>query len=145
MTSSRAESQQPFGRRRSNTAHSIYRNPPTVLPLKVDDCVVLCSWVHDLRDSASVLFNQSWWPGVAEGDMLRVTPCNDDRPSSSGFLFVVPKDDGLCPKPQLQVRSAFSYIILSLIASIAVDISTHRRGFRIQKQWGGHHYKGKRF
>jgi hypothetical protein len=103
MTASRTESlQPPPGRRRSNTTQSIFRNPPLdPLPLKVDDSRVLNSWVHDPKESATVIFNQAYWPGVAEGDMLRVTGTHSD--SGSGFLFEVPQDDG-CAKPQLQVH-----------------------------------------
>ncbi|KAG6860105.1 hypothetical protein C0995_015716 [Termitomyces sp. Mi166 len=102
MTTSRAESQQPqFSRRnRSNTTQSILR-PTPVAPLKFGDSKVLNTWVHDPKDDAKVIFNQSWWPGVAEGDLLRVMGANADGPEFA-FLFCVPKDDG-CAKPQLQV------------------------------------------
>lgn len=70
------------------------------VPLKFDDSRVLNSWVHDPKESATVIFNQAYWPGVAEGDMLRVTGTHSD--SGSGFLFEVPRDDG-CAKPALQV------------------------------------------
>jgi DEP domain-containing protein 5 len=103
MTTSRAESQHPqYGRRRSNTATSMMRSPAPAGPLKVGDSKVFNSWVHDPKDSQSVIFNQLWWPGVAEGDMLRVTGSGADG-DGSGFLFIVPKDEG-CAKPQLQVR-----------------------------------------
>lgn len=102
MTASRAESQQShFGRRRSNTTQSVLRQvPPTINPLKVGESKVLNLWVHDTKDSPSILFNHSWWPGVAEGDLLRVTSVSSGVDSS--FLFVVPKEDGSA-KPQLQV------------------------------------------
>jgi hypothetical protein len=70
------------------------------MPLKVGDSKVFNSWVHDPKESQLVIFNQAWWPGVAEGDMLRVSGSGVD---DSGFLFIVPKDEG-CTKPQLQVR-----------------------------------------
>jgi len=73
----------------------------SVSPLKFGDYKILNSWVHDPKESATVIFNQSWWPGVTEGDILRITGTNSDDPSS-GFLFTVPKDEG-CVKPQLQV------------------------------------------
>lgn len=106
-SASRAESQQPpYGRRRSNTAQSILRNLPTTTiltsPLAFGDSKVLNTWVHDPKESASVIFNQSWWPGVLEGDMLRLNDSNGDP--DSGILFMVPKDDG-CPKQQLQVNT----------------------------------------
>ena len=97
MAASRTEPQ--HGRRRSNTAQSVLRNLP-ISPLKVGDSKVLNAWVHE---SANVIFNQAWWPGVAEGDMLCVTGNNSD--SSSGFLFIAAKEEGLW-KQQLQVRSS---------------------------------------
>ncbi|KII88192.1 hypothetical protein PLICRDRAFT_41333 [Plicaturopsis crispa FD-325 SS-3] len=103
MSTSRAESQHHYGRRRSNTAQSILRNPP-VPPLQIGDVKGFNSWVHDAKDPPTVIFNQSWWPGVAEGDMLQITGGNSED-TSSGFLFVVPKDEG-CPKPQLQISIA---------------------------------------
>lgn len=107
MTASRAESQQShFGRRRSNTTQSILRQvPPTINPLKVGESKVLNLWVHDTKDSPSILFNHSWWPGVTEGDLLRVASVSAGVDSS--FLFVVPKEDGSA-KPQLQVGICYS-------------------------------------
>ncbi|KAF8630448.1 hypothetical protein AX17_005425 [Amanita inopinata Kibby_2008] len=102
MSGSRAESQQShYGRRRSNTAQSVLRPlPQNVSPIKVGESKVLNLWVHDVKDSPSILFNQSWWPGVTEGDLLRVMCANAGVDSS--FLFVVPKDDG-SSRPQLQI------------------------------------------
>ncbi|KAF5368784.1 hypothetical protein D9615_010396 [Tricholomella constricta] len=105
MTTSRAESQNSqYNRRRSNTAQSILR-PTPVVPLKYGDFKILNSWVHDTKDDTrethSVIFNQSWWPGVSEGDLLRVKGSNSDDPDFA-FLFIVLKDDG-CSKPQLQI------------------------------------------
>ncbi|KAF8624112.1 hypothetical protein AX15_006023 [Amanita polypyramis BW_CC] len=102
MTSSRGESQQPhYGRRRSNTAQSILRPAPqNAAPLKVGESKVLNLWVHDVKDSAPILFNHSWWPGVAKGDLLRVMSV--DAGVDSSFLFFVPKEDGSA-KPQLQI------------------------------------------
>ncbi|KAG6868803.1 hypothetical protein C0993_010099 [Termitomyces sp. T159_Od127] len=99
MTTSRAESQLPR-RNRSNTAQSILR-PTPVAPLKFGDSKVLNTWVHDPKDDPKVIFNQSWWPGVSEGDLLRVMGSNMKNPETAFFLCV-PKDDG-CVKPQLQV------------------------------------------
>ena len=110
MTVSRAESlATQYGRRRSNTATSVLRSPaPAPLPsLKIGDSKVLNSWVHETKESKAVIFNQAWWPGVEEGDMLRVTAStgmNDEKQQDDGgFLFIVPKEE-VCPKPQLQVR-----------------------------------------
>ncbi|KAF9014224.1 hypothetical protein BDQ17DRAFT_1386700 [Cyathus striatus] len=101
MTTSRAESQvSQYGRRRSNTAQSILRPIPAA-PLKIGDSKVLNSWVHDVKDSTTVILNHTYWPGVAEGDLLRVQSTTSDNPEAT-YLFLVPKDDG-CAKPQLQV------------------------------------------
>ncbi|KZT08675.1 uncharacterized protein LAESUDRAFT_48935 [Laetiporus sulphureus 93-53] len=102
MSSSRAESQaSQFGRRRSNTVTSQYK-PPSVsaTPLRLGDSKTLTTWVHDPKDSPNVQLNHSWWPGVAEGDVIRVS--TSAIGSSSGFLFSVQKDEGNM-KPQLQV------------------------------------------
>lgn len=107
---SKAESQQPqFSRRnRSNTAQSILR-PTPVAPLKFGDSKVLNTWVHDPKDDPKVIFNQSWWLGVAEGDLLRVIGSSTKDPESA-FFFCVPKDDG-CAKPQLQVSTPLLVIL----------------------------------
>jgi DEP domain-containing protein 5 len=107
MANSREQSL--FGRRRSNTGQSTFRpilpTSATTVSLKLGDSKVLNAWVHDVKDSPAVIFNQSWWPGVAEGDLLKVLSSNADHPDSA-FLFMVPKDEG-CPKPQLQVYFSF--------------------------------------
>ena len=128
MSTSRAESQQSQygGRRRSNTAQSMLRpNPPA--PLKFGDSKVLNSWVHGTKESSAVIFNQSWWPGVAEGDLMRVKGC-DSEDSSFAFLFTVPKDDG-CPKQQLQVCPSVYiqfHLQLSIITSSDFDPEVDR-------------------
>ena len=78
------------------------RSPAPAAPLKVGDSKVFNSWVHDPKESQSVIFNQSLWPGVVAGDMLRITGSGAE---DSGFLFIVPKDEGYA-KPQLQVRDS---------------------------------------
>ncbi|KAJ6526232.1 hypothetical protein DFH09DRAFT_1328576 [Mycena vulgaris] len=98
MSGSRGESQPAYGRRRSNTAQSLLRPMPAAGPLKVGDSQVLNSWVHDLKESTTVIFNQSWWPGVCEGDMLSVASYS----GAEAFVFMVSRDEG-CPKPQLQI------------------------------------------
>lgn len=92
-----------YGRKRSNTAQSLARLPPSTpaVQLKLGDSKILNTWVHDPKESPKVILNQSWWPGVTEGDLLRVTQSGD----TSGYLFTVPKDEG-CPKPTLQVNSS---------------------------------------
>ncbi|KAJ7706855.1 hypothetical protein B0H17DRAFT_1001281 [Mycena rosella] len=98
MSGSRGESQSAYGRRRSNTAQSLLRPMPAAPPLKLGDFQVLNSWVHDLKESTTVIFNQSWWPGVCEGDMLSVASYS----GAEAFVFIVPRDEG-CSKPQLQI------------------------------------------
>ncbi|KAG2037378.1 hypothetical protein BDR03DRAFT_920145 [Suillus americanus] len=90
-------------RRRSNTAQSVLRNlpGPPPQPLKLGDVKVLNSWVHDQKESSTAILNQTWLPGVAEGDMLQVSGCNTAN-ATAGYLFMVPKDEG-CPKPALQI------------------------------------------
>ncbi|KAF8205494.1 hypothetical protein K438DRAFT_1963936 [Mycena galopus ATCC 62051] len=99
MSGSRAESQPAYGRRRSNTAQSILRPMPPAAPLKIGDFQVLNSWVHDLKESTNVIFNQSWWPGVCEGDMISVSA---GYSGAEAFVFIVPRDED-CAKPQLQI------------------------------------------
>jgi hypothetical protein len=71
-------------------------------PLKIGDSKVLNCWVHDNRESSTVMFNHSWWPGIAEGDMLSVAgPSGYGNSPEPKFFFIVPKDDGNM-KPQLQ-------------------------------------------
>ncbi|KAF8230989.1 hypothetical protein L208DRAFT_1378316 [Tricholoma matsutake] len=67
----------------------------------VGDSKVLNSWVHDTKESTSVIFNQSWWPGISEGDLLSVRGSNSEY--LDAFLFMNPRDDG-CAKHQLQLR-----------------------------------------
>jgi hypothetical protein len=104
MSTVRSDSHaQQYGRRRSNTAQSILRNLPGPPPplLKLGDAKVLNSWVHDPKESSTAILNQTWLPGVVEGDMLQVSACNT-ADAATGYLFMVPKDEG-CPKPALQV------------------------------------------
>ena len=102
MSVSRSESQAPqYGRKRSNTVQSIYKSTAIpALPLKLGDSKQLTTWVHDPKDSPTVILNQTWWPGVAEGDMLQLT-AHASASSSSGMLFIVPKEEA--QKHQLQV------------------------------------------
>ncbi|OBZ69159.1 Vacuolar membrane-associated protein IML1 [Grifola frondosa] len=66
----------------------------------IGDSKALTTWVHDPKESPTVTLNHSWWPGVAEGDMLRLS--SNNMQSSSGFLFIVPRDEGSL-KHQLQI------------------------------------------
>jgi len=109
-TSSRAQSQSSrYSRKRSNTAQSAYKSNTVPAPsplaappsIKVGESKTLAAWVHDQEKSekSAVIFNHSWWPGINEGDLLRVTLGNSD----SGFLFFVPREDCNSVRPQLQV------------------------------------------
>ncbi|KAI0949833.1 hypothetical protein AcV7_008487 [Taiwanofungus camphoratus] len=102
MSTSRSESQTPqFGRRRSNTAQSIYKTQPlSATPLKIGDSKTLITWVHDVKDSPNVTLNQAWWSGVAEGDMFRLSANSSDN--ASGFLFIFQRDEGSV-RHQLQI------------------------------------------
>ena len=117
MANSREPSQ--FGRLRSNTTQS------ATVSLDFGDSKVLNAWVHDVKDSPAVIFNHSWWPGVAEGDLLKVLSSNADNPESA-FLFLVPRDEG-CPKPQLQVCLKFYKSCSSPIFVLDIGSSTNCR------------------
>jgi len=119
MATSRDQSQ--FSRRRSNTAQSTFRAMPSYPPLKVGESKVFHAWKHDpVKESPSVIFNQSLWQGVAEGDLLKLTNTNSTDDSESAFLFVVPKDEGNF-KSQLQVGSCLNVFLL--ILSVCAQIS----------------------
>ncbi|KAH8829331.1 hypothetical protein DL96DRAFT_1814564 [Flagelloscypha sp. PMI_526] len=99
MSTSRSDSQiSQYRRRRSNTAQSVLRPVPPVTPVQVGESSKLKAWVHELREASSVIFNNSYWPGVSRGDLLRVT----SQGSEDGFLFTVSAEDGNV-KPQLQI------------------------------------------
>lgn len=92
MSISRSESQ--YSRRRSNTTLSAFKNThPPPPPLEVGASKVLIVWVHSTGDpsSVNVILNHSYLPGVAPGDLLRVT--TTQLHEKSGFLFVVPNED----------------------------------------------------
>ncbi|KAI0273508.1 hypothetical protein BC834DRAFT_854125 [Gloeopeniophorella convolvens] len=97
MSISRPESQ--YSRRRSNTAQSLFRNP-TSPPLEVGASKILTTWVHGTGDSSHVLLNHAHLPGVAAGDLLRVT--HSQLHDKSGFLFLAPGED-TSVRPQLQI------------------------------------------
>lgn len=94
MSTSRSQSQNasPYRRKRSNTVQSILRSP-ILEPLVLGSSTELSLWVHDPKTpSADVIFNPEYWPGIAEGDYVRVTELNGDEDGSwekDGFLFVV--------------------------------------------------------
>ncbi len=100
MSISRPESH--YGRRRSNTALSVFKNHFPQQPLELGASKVLTAWVHGAGDSSSnVILNHAHLPGVAAGDLLSVTlPQLHDK---SRFLFLVPSEDPSI-RPQLQVR-----------------------------------------
>nr|VWP02315.1 Atg26p [Ganoderma boninense] len=96
----------PSGRKRSNTAHSIFGNVPvsalpppiSALPLQIGDSRVLTVWVNE-PGTTGVKLNHKHCGGVAEGDLICIaSPLPEHQP---GFLFVAPAEDsGL--KHQLQ-------------------------------------------
>jgi hypothetical protein len=87
-------------------------------PLRVGDCKILSSRVHDAKDTPAVIFNHACWPGVVEGDLLRATlTSGDEEQPNSGFLFVLPKDEGSA-KHHLQVRSQLPLAIFDLFLSL---------------------------
>jgi hypothetical protein len=101
MSISRSESQ--YSRRRSNTTLSGFKNTlPPPPPLEVGASKVLIVWVDSAGDpnSTSVILNHSYLPGVAPGDLLRVTTTH--LHDKSGFLFLVPHEDPNI-RAQLQV------------------------------------------
>ena len=71
------------------------------LPIKIGDSKILDAWVHDTDESSNVVFNKAYWPGDAQGSVIRVTVV--DEPEAEGFLFVVPFDkDAPTVKDKLQ-------------------------------------------
>jgi len=106
MPSSRAESQHShFSQHRSNTAQSVLRTLPTpaLEPLQIGDSKTFSLWVHEVKDAPGVLFNHSLWPGVAEGDLMKVIK-SGSQDSNGSFLFFIPKEDQ-SPRAQFQVRA----------------------------------------
>ena len=110
---SRSESQQPsqYGRKRSNTVQSILKSTTSsvsipivpAIPIRTGDSKVLTLWVHDSKDSPSVVLNHFWWPGVQEGDLLQLCAQSPEQGSGHKALFQVPKHDETV-KHQLQVH-----------------------------------------
>ena len=100
------------GRRRSNTAQSVFRNPPVVTPtpLRFGDSKLLTAWVHDPKESPAITINPIWWPGMVEGDLLHVSHQRWEE-AKQGFLFLVPRDEGNI-KHQLQVRDTTYPVLL---------------------------------
>ena len=101
MSISRPESH--YGRRRSNTAHSAFKNHFPQPPLELGASKVLTAWVHGAGDTSSnVILNHACLPGVAAGDLLCVTlPQLHDQ---SRFLFLAPTpNEEPSNRSQLQV------------------------------------------
>ena len=78
---------------------SSLRSPASAVPLVVGNTKDLKLWVHDpINPSADVIFLPECWPGVLEGDMIRVTGietgCDkgEDIWERDGFLFVVKRE-----------------------------------------------------
>ena len=98
MSTSRAPSQapSPYSRKRSSTLQSTLRSPISATPLTVGNSKDLTLWVQD--QVSDVVFNPECWPGVAEGDMIRVTELVEGEVGEEvngvpwerhGFLFIV--------------------------------------------------------
>ena len=68
---------------------------PVLEPLAIGSSTELSLWVHDPKTTTvDVIFNPEYWPGIAEGDYVRVTEVSGVEESNSswekdGFLFVV--------------------------------------------------------
>lgn len=119
MSISRSESQ--YSRRRSNTAQSAFKNAhPPHPPLEVGASRVLTAWVHGMGDSNNVILNHSHLPGVATGDLLRVT--TSQLHDKSGFLFLALNEDPSM-RPQLQVRVIY-LSICSRMHNAMTDFTT---------------------
>ena len=96
MSTSRSDSQSqnasPYRRKRSNTVQSMLRSP-VLESLAIGSSTELSLWVHEPKTTtADVIFNPEYWPGIAEGDYVKVTEVDEDSNSSwekVGFLFVV--------------------------------------------------------
>ncbi|KAL5532853.1 IML1 [Sanghuangporus sanghuang] len=117
MSSSRSQSQNasPYRRKRSNTIQSVLRSP-ILEPLAVGSSTELTLWVHDSKTaSADVIFNPEYWPGIAEGDYVRVTEVNGNDDDGSwekdGFLFKVkrsPEDAHFSNALQISVSKSIA-------------------------------------
>lgn len=143
MSSSRAESQHSlFGRRRSNTAQSVLRPlpQPAPPPLNIGDTKSFSLCVHETKDAPDILFNHSSWPGVTEGDLMRVnkhgTEGHDDA-----FLFFVPKEDQ-SPRSQLHVRALLAIAKSFPDKCLVVCSETACRCIQSQKQSRRVHNQG---
>jgi len=151
-SSSRAQSQSSrYSRKRSNTAQSAYKYNASATPLlltaapsvKVGESKTLAAWVHDQEKSPTVILNHNWWPGINEGDLLRVTLGSSD----SGFLFFVTREDYSSVKPQLQVRVFLSPVIDGVELSVRLGFQDiyprkYRRGIRYKEQRRNHGHEG---
>ncbi|TDL24891.1 hypothetical protein BD410DRAFT_801634 [Rickenella mellea] len=130
MSNSRSESQNaPFSRKRSNTVQSLLRpRPPS--PIQVGDSKTLTLWVD--HNSSDVSFNPEWWPGVCEGDMVKVTYEDPEKPQNgAGFLFIVIPRSAVGEKPNLQISvtpsiaDAFGWRNNTEVTLTKVEQATH--------------------
>ena len=92
------------------------RSPIAIIPLEVGNSKDLTLWVHEVTplNPAEVIFNADSWPGVQEGDLIRVNEASgeasdDVRFERDGFLFLVkkPSDEAGRPSNALQVSPCF--------------------------------------
>jgi hypothetical protein len=112
----------------------------------VGDQKTFTLWVHETKETPSIIFNQSWWPGVSEGDLLRLTGGRDQEGEIShvqeGFYFFVPKDDG-CAKPKLQVSKRLDVSGRTNLTSVAVLCAKiYGRSLSTEEQRRSHRQEG---
>ncbi|EJD02181.1 uncharacterized protein FOMMEDRAFT_20964 [Fomitiporia mediterranea MF3/22] len=119
MSTSRSESQNasPYRRKRSNTVQSLLRSP-VLEPLAIGSSTELSLWVLDTKaSSADVIFNPEFWPGIGEGDYVKVTTVNEDDDGhrsdweKDGFLFMVKRpteETRSLNTPQISVSKAIA-------------------------------------
>ena len=118
---SRSQTESPYKRKRSSTVQSSLRSPIQVAsPLVVGNSKILKLWVHDQKEKLEdVEFNPEYWPGVCEGDMIRVTEVTGEEEDGGlmerdGFLFVVKR-----PEDETRISSALQVRLSQLVIPIA--------------------------
>ncbi|KZT34721.1 hypothetical protein SISSUDRAFT_1072030 [Sistotremastrum suecicum HHB10207 ss-3] len=91
--SARGESIPPYGRARSSTVSSIQQHRISP-PLPVGATKTLQAWIHP-DSSPNVLLNPNVWSGVADGDLIQVSPVSESNkgPDAPNFLFFAKLED----------------------------------------------------
>ena len=80
---------------------SVLRSPTPASPALIGDYVDLSLWVHEhAANSPDVTLNPDYWPGINDGDVVRITELEDrdedeDDGKERGYLFTVrrPRED----------------------------------------------------